>query len=113
MDKKETLVVERYRKELYRIGWRMQYRYRKMRRHECSLFDNISGQQHFSETSDTRILVQQLLHSLPEKGKTILHKLYIQELTEAEVAAQLQISQQAVSKWKKKMLQQLSQIANL
>jgi RNA polymerase sigma factor (sigma-70 family) len=108
----QSLMIERYRKEVYRIGWRLQYRNRRIRQHEFSLFDNVSVQQHTSDTIDNRILVQELLLTLPEKGRRIIHKLYIEELTEAEVAAQLHISQQAVNRWKKKMLQQLSQITN-
>lgn len=43
----------------------------------------------------------------------IIDKLYMQGVTESEVAKQLEMSQQAVSKWKKKMLHQLSQTMNL
>ncbi|WP_445322068.1 terminase gpP N-terminus-related DNA-binding protein [Paenibacillus sp. FSL M7-0420] len=39
--------------------------------------------------------------------------LYLQGMTEDEVAAQLKMSQQGVNKWKRKMLQQLSQTVNL
>lgn len=108
----QSIMIERYRKEVYRIGWRLQYRNRRIRQHDFSLFDNVSVQHHTSDTIDNRILVQDLLLTLPEKGRSIIHKLYIEELTEAEVAAQLHISQQAVSKWKKKMIQQLSQTMN-
>lgn len=108
----QSLMIERYRREIYRIGWRLQYRNRRIRQHEFSLFDHISAQLHAPSRIDNRILVQELLLKLPEKGRNIIYKLYIEELTEAEVAAQLHISQQAVNKWKKKMLQQLSQITN-
>ncbi|MEC0089243.1 sigma factor-like helix-turn-helix DNA-binding protein [Paenibacillus macquariensis] len=57
-------------------------------------------------------MVQQLINTLPPYGKIILYKLYIQDQTESEVARQLQMSQQAVNKWKRKMIQQLSQTAN-
>ncbi|MCM3175726.1 MULTISPECIES: sigma factor-like helix-turn-helix DNA-binding protein [unclassified Paenibacillus] len=42
-------------------------------------------------------------------GREILHKIYFQGYTEAEVASHLNISQQAVNKWKRKMLNLLSQ----
>lgn len=60
-----------------------------------------------------RLSIEQLLDTLPAKGKMILQKLYLQELTEAEVAAQLHMSQQGVNKWKRRMIQQLSQTVNL
>ncbi|MBX4151109.1 hypothetical protein K1X09_27750 [Paenibacillus lautus] len=46
------------------------------------------------------------------QGRTIIYKLFIEDLTEVEVAKQLHISQQAVNRWKRKMIQKLSQIAN-
>jgi RNA polymerase sigma factor (sigma-70 family) len=65
-----------------------------------------------TEEMINRLSVEQLLNTLPTKGKVILQKIYLQEMTEAEVAAQLHMSQQGVNKWKQKMLQQLSQTAN-
>nr|WP_233167845.1 hypothetical protein [Paenibacillus roseus] len=41
-----------------------------------------------------------------------MYRLYIQEQTESEVARQLNLSQQAVNKWKRKMIQQLSRTVN-
>ena len=110
---KQTFIIERYRREVYRIGWRLQYQTKKIRRHEACLFDVTFIQQESSDLTHTRMWIRQGLSTLPEKGRTILDRLYIQDLTEAEVAMQLHISQQAVSKWKKKMLQQLSQTMNL
>ncbi|MEC0106956.1 helix-turn-helix domain-containing protein [Paenibacillus taichungensis] len=40
-------------------------------------------------------------------------KLYIEGYSEKEVASQMNISQQAVNKWKKKMLKHLSETVNL
>lgn len=106
-------IFELYRREVYRIGWRLQYRNRKLRRNECPLYDNVSVKQDTTNTIDNKIIINDLLEELPDKGRIIIHKLYLDDLTEAEVASQLQISQQAVNKWKRKMVHQLSQIVNL
>lgn len=58
------------------------------------------------------MLIQQLMNTLPPQGKVIIYKLYIQDLTESEVANELKISQQAVNKWKRKMMQKLSQMVS-
>lgn len=109
---KQVSIIERYRNKVYRSGWRLQYHVKKMRTSECTLFEKSRENTCFSNELETRILVQQLLHSLPVQGRRVLYKLYILNMTEAEVAKQLKMSQQAVNKWKRKMLQQLSQSVN-
>lgn len=106
----QKLIVERYRKEVYRIGWRLQYYNKKIFHNEAQGLDFTFIQQDFTDTSIKNIWIQNEFSRLPDKGRTILHKLYIEDLSEVEVAKQLQMSQQAVSKWKKKMLHQLSQM---
>lgn len=94
------------------MGWRLQYRYKKIFSHEYLLFDSVPA--YGDETKDmiNRLFIEQLLDTLPDKGRVILQKLYLEEKTEAEVGAQMHISQQGVNKWKKKMLNQLSQTGN-
>lgn len=108
----EQQMIQRYRKEIYRIGWRLQYRSKRTRRHECTFMDIRPAQRDEAEDMINRLSVEQLLNTLPAKGKVILQKIYLEEMTEAEVAAQLHMSQQGVNKWKQKMLQQLSQTAS-
>ncbi|MEW4426069.1 sigma-70 family RNA polymerase sigma factor [Paenibacillus pabuli] len=105
-------VYERYKREVYRIGWRVQYRAKKIRNQEDPIYDSIPSQDNFTNSSENKILVHQLMDHLPPKGKMIVDQIYIQGRTEEEVAHNLQISQQAVNKWKRKMIQELSQIAN-
>lgn len=123
-------IFQAYQTEIYRIGWRVQYRAKKIRNHELPFQDTNkispkSGLQSYSPLGlqpnlqhdfttqiDNKILVNDLINSLPPKGKLILHKLYIEDQTEVEVAKELNLSQQAVNKWKRKMLQQLSQTVN-
>ncbi|NQX46863.1 sigma-70 family RNA polymerase sigma factor [Paenibacillus tritici] len=108
MNGSQTL-YERYRNEIYRIGWKIEYRARKVSRTECSLFDNIQAEANFIQDSENKIMLEQLTDSLPAFEKSILYKLYLEGYSEAEVAKQFNISQQAVNKWKKKIINQLSQ----
>lgn len=105
-------VYERYKTEVYRIGWRLQYRAKTIKNRECSFYGDEPDAINFTTSIDNKLLIQQLIEPLPPCGKTILYKLYIQDQTESEVARQLQMSQQAVNKWKRKMIQKLSQTAN-
>jgi RNA polymerase sigma factor (sigma-70 family) len=108
----QTRLYERCKSEIYRIGWRLQYRARKIRNKECSFYDHSLSGAGFVASSEERIWVRQLIDTLPPQGKIIIYKLYIQDLTEAEVARQLNISQQGVNKWKRKMISQLSRTVN-
>lgn len=100
---------ERYRAEIYRIGWRIQYKAKKIRNRELPLLEHEPIKEDFTVASDQALTLEQLLDTLPDTGQRVLHKLYWEGLTEAEAARQLKISQQAVNQWKRKMLKQLSQ----
>jgi RNA polymerase sigma factor (sigma-70 family) len=101
----------RYKTEIYRIGWRLQYRAKKIKRQENSYDDKLAVPS-FTESSDNKIAAEQLISMLSPYERSILQKIYLEGLTEAEVARQLNISQQGVHKWKRKLIQRLSQIAN-
>ncbi|WP_028559920.1 sigma factor-like helix-turn-helix DNA-binding protein [Paenibacillus pinihumi] len=111
MEKQQT-VYERFRSEVYRIGWRVQYRAKKIRNRECSFYDREPAADSFVVSSENKLLLEQLMSTLPPRGRTIMYRLYIQDQTESEVARQLNLSQQAVNKWKRKMIQQLSRTVN-
>ena len=109
----DTTMYDQLKREIYRIGWRIQYRAKNIRRRECSFSIAEHLGQSITSQSENRILVQQLLNNLSSSvGRTILFKVYIQDLKETEVARQLNISQQAVNKWKRKMLQELLRTLN-
>lgn len=112
MDKGSS-IVEAYRTEIYRIGWRLQYQSKKVRKHECSYYDGVIGKASFTTQVDNKIMLHELINSLPPKGKLIMYKLYVKDQTEAQISKELNLSQQAVNKWKQKMLKQLSQSINL
>ncbi|RXZ80937.1 sigma-70 family RNA polymerase sigma factor [Paenibacillaceae bacterium] len=110
---KQASAYEKYRTEIYRIGWRLQYKVKKIRRWEAPLDDAHLVRSNLSAAVENKIWIQDLINSLSPQGKKIINKIYIQGMTEAEVAEQLHISQQAVNKWKQKMIQQLFQTGNL
>ncbi|UQZ34832.1 hypothetical protein C2I18_15625 [Paenibacillus sp. PK3_47] len=111
--KNQITVYEQYKSEIYRIGWRVQYRSKKITNHECSFLDNVTSFKISNASHEDDFCTRALLDTLPPQGKLIIEKLYYQDLTEAEVSRQLHISQQAVNKWKRKMINQLSQMMNL
>lgn len=53
-------------------------------------------------------MIQQLISILSIKDKILLEKLYYQCLTQAEIAKQYNISQQAENQWKRRELRKLS-----
>lgn len=95
-------IYERYKREIYRIGWRVQYRAKKIRNQEDPIYDSIPSYINFTNASENKVWIQQLLDSLPPQGKTIIDQIYLQGRTEAEVAKNLQMSQLAVTNGKEK-----------
>jgi len=110
----ELPLVEQYRKELYRIGWRIQYRARVISNREIVKEEREFYTTSFTDGVDNELYIEDLINSLPSTtGKKIIYELYINDKTEAQVARELNMTQQAVSKWKKKMLKHLSQTPSL
>ncbi|WP_226001885.1 sigma-70 family RNA polymerase sigma factor [Paenibacillus sp. BJ-4] len=109
MSTSQLTLVEQYRKKLYRIAWRIQYRARVQTNHEFVMEKNEAvGTPSFTDSVNSKMYTLQLINSLPsEIGKTIIFDLYILDKTEAQIAGELKLSQQAVNKWKKKMLKEL------
>ncbi|GGF93823.1 sigma-70 family RNA polymerase sigma factor [Paenibacillus aceti] len=109
--KEQKTAYEQYRKEVYRIAWRVQYRAKVVKRRECSFNGYEPAITSFATSSDNKIVVQQLINDLPShKGKEIIFKLFMQDKTEGEVARELNMTQQGVNKWKRKMLQEMSRM---
>lgn len=103
-------VIEVYRKQLRRIAWRLQYKVRVQTKREVPILFDYGSNDCTASQMESRLFVNELIHSLPpSKGRTIIHDLYINEKTEAQIASQMNMSQQAVNKWKNKMLRILYQ----
>ncbi|AHM63984.1 sigma-70 family RNA polymerase sigma factor [Paenibacillus polymyxa] len=107
--------IEHYRRELYRIAWRMQYREKRDRKREVSMECSPDlFQLSFSEESDNKVMLQSYINKLEcETSKKVIYEIYINDKTEAQVARELKITQQAVNKWKKKALCELCQMMSL
>ncbi|WP_025688239.1 hypothetical protein [Paenibacillus zanthoxyli] len=104
-------LLEYYRTELKRMAWRIHYHVKKEQNGELlSNFEPIWTYPGFSQDTDNRIIVGQLLNSLSsEIGKEIIYQLYILGKKEKDVAFELQMTQQAVNRWKNKMLKEMKQ----
>jgi RNA polymerase sigma factor (sigma-70 family) len=100
-------MIEDYRQMLKRIAWRLQYQAKKIYRHE-SVFEDVWTKDHMSLV-DSDLFVEELLSSLPDRGRFIIQKVVIEGIPEREVAKQLNISQKRVNVCKTKYLQQLRQ----
>ncbi|MEG6511497.1 hypothetical protein V6C32_06200 [Desulforamulus ruminis] len=107
---KESNAIQFYREELKRIAWRLQYKSKVTLKRELPLeLDHIHSK-NFTEYSDNKIFIQQLINSISSDiGKKIIKEIYFNDKTEAQVAKEMNISQQAVNKWKTKILHSLYQ----
>ncbi|MBA9084197.1 sporulation sigma factor SigF [compost metagenome] len=109
--KEQQTAYEQYRREVYRIAWRVQYKAKVVKRRECSFNGIEPATTSFTSSSDNKIVIRQMINALPSStGRTIIYKIYMQDKTEREVALELNMSQQGVNKWKRKMIQELSRM---
>jgi DNA-directed RNA polymerase specialized sigma subunit len=107
-------IIDRYRQEIYRIGWKIQYKAKVTSRREVPIISDSFYDNRTAAESESRFLTGEWIDSLPtDIEKTIIRQIYILDKTESQVALQLNMSQQAVNKWKRKALRFLSQKANL
>lgn len=96
---KESNVIDFYRRELKRIAWRLQYNARVRLKRERPLKPNLSHSGSFTEHSDNKMLIQYLINSIPSDiSKIIIKEIYFNNKTEAQIAREMNISQQAVNK---------------
>lgn len=106
--------ISTYKKELQRHAWRLQYQVRRKHRRECHFLEESHPIHSSMECVIDLIYVEQILDEIPSNiGKKIIHDLFIQDKTESQLARELSISQQAVNKWKRKMIHLLSQKLSL
>jgi RNA polymerase sigma-B factor len=75
-----------------------------------SLADRIPGDDVPSRPVELRVLVDQLLRTLPEREATILRLRFYDELTQSEIAGRLGISQMHVSRLMRRCLDDLRQV---
>ncbi|WP_252863250.1 hypothetical protein [Paenibacillus riograndensis] len=108
-------LLETCRKLLKRSAWRIQYKTRiQLIRESSPLYDNQlydSGSDSSFETMViSELFVDELLETIPwEKCRYIIKKTVIEGMAEHEVARELHMTQQGVSKWKRKGLEILKE----
>lgn len=74
MENHSQTAYERYKTEIYRIGWRLQYRAKKLKKNECILVDQVIPQNSFASNVIDKIVIEQLLDSIPENGRNVIEK---------------------------------------
>jgi len=107
----ESSKKEECRRILRRIAWRIQYEAKKQ------MYRSYGEKELFEETCkidqmesvDSRLMVEDLLSSLPDQPRFIIQRIVIEGATEKEVAEQLHVTQQRVNSCKRKYLKQLRQ----
>lgn len=103
----EDELVETCRKLLKRSAWRIQYKTRiQLIRESKPLYDNQLYDNSFESLVISELFVDELLEMIPwEKCRYIIKKTVIEGMPEHEVAIELHMTQQGVSKWKRKGLE--------
>lgn len=103
--------VETCRKLLKQAAWRIQYKTRMQQVRECNpLFENQFYDNSFEKMVLSNIYVDELLEVIPwEKCRYIIKRTVIDGLPEKTVAIDLNMTQQGVSKWKRKGLEILKE----
>ncbi|BFH18390.1 sigma-70 family RNA polymerase sigma factor [Paenibacillus alvei] len=111
MRNKNISIIDYYQKELKRIAWRLQYRAKVKRNRETGLNDYLySTIPAHDYSTESHLYVKELIDTIPfHTGRQVIFKIYVQDKSETQVAKEMNISQQAVSKWKKKCLKYLYQ----
>jgi DNA-directed RNA polymerase specialized sigma subunit len=105
----EDAIVNECRKSLRRFAWRLQYRVRVTKNKELiSTKMDVGVSASFTSELVSDLYIQELLNQIPnEKGKEVIRKVVIEGMTEREVAEELNMTQQAVSKCKIKAIELL------
>lgn len=102
-----------YEHAVKRLAWRLQYRERRRAERERGYYEEMPCPAYrMEESAVTKLDLAEQISQLPSSGRRVIVGLYVRDRTEAELARELHISQQAVNKWKQKMLSQLSQKAS-
>ncbi|MCE5168320.1 hypothetical protein LQV63_03190 [Paenibacillus profundus] len=112
---KNVSVIDYYQKKLKRIAWRLEYHAKVRGKRETVLNDylysTVPCRDYYTES---HIHVMDLVNTIPfDTGRQVIYKIFVEDKSETQVAKEMNISQQAVSKWKKKCLKYLYQKMSL
>jgi len=101
---------ETFSRLLKRAAWRIQYRIKTVKNKEIEMEESIPYgiTPNFEEEVISKIFIEELLNSIPnERNRGIIRKVILEGYTEKEVASELNISQQAVNKCKRKAIEDM------
>jgi len=106
--------IDNYRHELQRTAWRVAYYQREHYRKEVIGIENESLRRPAEPCSrEVEQRMNEYMELIPfDKGRQVIESIFIEGKTEAETAESMQISQQGVSKWKRKSLEHLRRTLN-
>ncbi|WP_017812957.1 MULTISPECIES: sigma factor-like helix-turn-helix DNA-binding protein [Paenibacillus] len=103
--------------ELKRSAWRLQSKTRAHIKRECEWAEDYnevdSACSQLQQLCEEEFIQYALSHISSSKARLIIQKLYVEDLSEKQVAEQLNLTQQAVNRWKNKALQELRSKKNL
>lgn len=97
---------------LKRIAWRLQYRAKCQRKKEITIAPDNVLYSSFKNQTDllSKLYVEELVGLIPsDNARRVIKKIYIEDKTEKVVALELNMTQQAVNKWKKRGLSMIYQ----
>lgn len=93
--------------ELKRMAWRLQYHARKTAKQYPFTYD-FTRQESFEDEIVDELNVKDMLNMIDKgNGKKIVYSLYVEEKSAKEVSAEMNMTVQAVNKWKRKTLEDL------
>ncbi|OHX44768.1 hypothetical protein [Cytobacillus oceanisediminis] len=108
----EAADKETFSRLLKRAAWRIQYKIKTVKNKEIEMEDSIplGITQNFEDEVISRIFIEELLSSIPNlRNRCIIRKIILEGYTEKEVASDLNISQQAVNKCKRKAIKDMKE----
>ncbi|WP_037284224.1 sigma factor-like helix-turn-helix DNA-binding protein [Saccharibacillus sacchari] len=106
--------IQNYRRELQRTAWRVAYHQRaQYRKERIGIEVEYLRAEAEPDLRETRRELDEYIELIPfDKGRQIIESIFIEGRTEAETAEMMRMSQQGVSKWKRKSLDHLRRTLN-
>ncbi|MEF3355810.1 hypothetical protein PV403_22010 [Paenibacillus sp. GYB006] len=93
--------------ELKRMAWRLQYHAKKAARQYPFTYD-FTRQESFEDEIVDELHVKDMLNMIDKgNGKKVVYSLYVEEKSAKEVSAEMNMTVQAVNKWKRQTLEDL------
>lgn len=103
------VIEEKINKEIQRIAWRLQY-HAKKESHQYPFIYDFTREESFEDELLLKMYVQEIICLIPKKvARKVICLLFLEEKSAKEISDEMNISVQAVNKWKRKTLEGLKQ----